>query len=273
MRFNFEEEELFYDITGSGHPLIILHAMGTDHVSMKAWLEPLFQDLEGFQRIYIDIPAHGQSTCNKVQSTEDMRRIILSFIDEVLGVKSFSLIGHSFGGYIAQGILSARGNQVAGICLLAPAIHLKERTLPDKVVRAKDEESLASVSPDIRAAFETLLVYQTKKNLGRFLEEVQPGRLLADREFLQSNWREQGYFFKETPFENHSELEQSALLICGKQDSVCGFKDYVFLLDIFQNMTFAVLDQAGHLMTIEKREMVQLLVNDWLRKMQETSGG
>jgi pimeloyl-ACP methyl ester carboxylesterase len=267
MKFIFEEEVLFYDIAGSGHPLIILHAMGTDHRSMKAWLEPIFQDLHGFQRIYIDIPAHGQSTCNSVQSTEDMRRIILAFIDEVLVEKSFSLVGHSFGGYIAQGILTARCNQVAGICLLAPAVHMKERTLPEKVVRAKDEASLASVKRDVCAAFETLMVYQTHENLCLFLEEVQPGRLLANRDFLQSNWRERGYFFKETPFENLANLEQPALVICGKQDSICGYKDHVFLLDNFSNMSFVVLDQAGHLMAIEKREMVQSLVSDWLINM------
>ncbi|WP_066306722.1 alpha/beta fold hydrolase [Bacillus sp. FJAT-29814] len=267
MRFIFEEEALFYDMVGKGHPIIILHAMGTDHRSMKAWLEPVFQNEDGFQRIYIDIPAHGQSTCNNIQSTEEMRRIILAFIDEVLFEKPFSLIGHSYGGYIAQGMLSARAHQVAGICLLAPAVHLKERILPEKVVREKDKSSLASVNPDVRTAFETLLVYQTKENLRRFLQEVQPGRLLADKTFLQSNWRERGYFFNEKPFENLSKLEQPALVICGKQDSICGYKDHIFLLDKLPNLTFVVLDQAGHLITIEKREMVQSLVSDWLRKV------
>lgn len=265
MRFIFGEEALFYETVGCGHPLIILHAMGTDHRSMKSWLEPIFQNADGFQRIYMDIPAHGQSSCNSVQSTEDMVQIILAFIDDMIGERSFSLIGHSFGGYIAQGILTHRADRVEGLCLLASALHLRERTLPEKVIKDRDETSLGKVERDIRTAFETLLVYQTNENLERFIAEVQPGRLLANKGFLQSNWREKGYFFKEDPLKNLAKLEQQVLVICGKQDAICGYKDYVFLLEHFPNVTFTVLDQAGHLMTIEKRSMVQSLVGDWLK--------
>ncbi len=50
-----------YEVIGSGFPILILHSMGTDHRSMKSWLEPIFNNLIGFQRIYIDLPSHGRS--------------------------------------------------------------------------------------------------------------------------------------------------------------------------------------------------------------------
>lgn len=50
---------IYYEIVGNGFPILIMHSMGTDHKSMKAWIEPIFDEIQGFQRIYIDLPAHG----------------------------------------------------------------------------------------------------------------------------------------------------------------------------------------------------------------------
>ncbi|MFE8699584.1 alpha/beta fold hydrolase [Cytobacillus sp. FJAT-54145] len=267
MQFYLENRSLFYEIYGEGHPIIILHAMGTDHQSMKAWMEPIFDTFEGFQRIYIDIPAHGKSMIDeKIKSTQDMLEFILKFIDQTLPQKEFSLIGHSFGGYIAQGIMHSRISNVKGLCLLASALHQKNRTVPERVVVKRDEHELTQMDSDIQLAFDTLMVYQTKDNLEKFLNEVQPGRLLANKEFLSSNWRENGYYLKEEPLLNQSEVSQPALFLLGKHDSICGYKDHLEYLNKFKNGTVSILD-TGHLMAIEKRSVVQMLVKDWVMNL------
>ncbi|MDV2686432.1 alpha/beta hydrolase [Alkalihalophilus lindianensis] len=265
MKCKVRSRSIFYEVIGEGTPILILHSLGTDHRSMKAWVEPIFKDINGYKRIYIDLPAHGNSVIDeKLRSTNDMLLNILDFIDTVLPNKIFSLIGFSFGGYLAQGILHLRQNQVKSICLLASALHLKERTLPEKVTLEKDDGILTDFNSDIRSAFETLFVYQNKENLACFLREIQPGRLLANREFLTSNWREKGYFLPEEPFHDVSELQHPVLIILGKQDNICGYKDYGIFLKKFPNSTFVVLNKAGHMLPIEKRKIVQQLVEDWL---------
>lgn len=256
---------IHYEVVGTGFPLLILHSMGTDHRSMKAWIEPIFHDIQGFQRIYIDLPAHGLSLIDKeLSSSDDMLLNILDFIDKTIPNQEFSLIGFSFGGYLAQGILHKRRESVKSICLLAPALHLKQRNLPNKVVDIKDQDLLNELDSDIRLAFETLMNVQNKENLEYFLNEIQPGRILANRDFLMSNWRENGYYLTEEPFNDVDLLSQPALIILGKQDSICGYKDHYFLVDKFSNATFVILDKAGHMLQIEKREMVQELMKDWL---------
>lgn len=256
---------IYYEVIGEGFPLLILHAMGTDHHSMKAWLEPIFGNTSGFKRVYIDIPAHGRSLIDKtVDSTDDFLENLLEFIKTTLGDKLFSLIGSSFGGYLAQGILDKRRNQVNGICLLVPALHKKERTLPKRVIFEKDEELLEGLDPDIRAAFETLLLYQNKQNLALFMEEIQPGRLLANRGFLSSDWKPKRYFLLQEPFKDVKEMPHPALFLLGKNDYICGYEDHRLLVDKFPNSKFAVLEQAGHMLQIEKREEVQSLVKEWL---------
>jgi pimeloyl-ACP methyl ester carboxylesterase len=75
--------------------------------------------------------------------------------------------------------------------------------------------------------------------------------------------RENGYYLSEDPLSEET-YSQQALFIAGKQDAITGYKDYYFLADKFPNSTLAVLNEAGHLMTIEKRVMVQSLFREWL---------
>jgi len=155
---------------------------------------------------------------------------------------------------------------VKSICLLAPAIHVRERHLPEKVTFNKDEGVLNNLDMNIRVAVETLMNDQTQENVTTFLNEIQPGRLLANRKFLASNWREQGYFLTEEPFNDVDLLPHPALILLGKQDAICGYKDHLFLLEKFSNATFSVLDRAGHMLQIERREVVQGLIKDWLTR-------
>lgn len=262
---------IFYESIGEGLPLIFLHSMGTDHRSMKAWSEPIFENMKDFKRIYVDIPAHGLSHIEaSLQSSDEILSNILDFIDELFPYEGFLLVGHSYGGYLAQGIMHYRLNQVKGICLIASALHVKDRTLPEKVVFEKDEYLLDGLEYDIRTAFETLMIYQNKQKLELFLKEIHPGRLLANRDFLNSNWRQKGYYLKEKPFGELSQIFQPALIIAGKQDAICGYKDYLFFLDLFTNSSLAVLEGAGHLIPIDKRETVQLLLKDWLKQINYT---
>ena len=180
-----------YEIYGSGFPILILHSMGTDHRAMSCWLEDMFETIQGFQRIYIDLPAHGNSTIEVGFGSSDvMLTSILDFVDKIIPTKMFSLIGFSYGGYLAQGILQHRKSSIRSICLLATALHLKDRSLPKKVVFTKDESFLSLLDNDIKVAIETLMNYQDKEHIEYFLKEIQPGRFISNKEFLTFNWRE-----------------------------------------------------------------------------------
>lgn len=259
---------IFYESCGEGYPLVILHGLGTDHRSMKAWMEPLFEKRTDWRRIYLDLPAHGHSSVEDwVKTSNDLLEMLLRTIDSLLPGQRFSLIGKSFGGYLAQGILFKRAELVDSISLIAPALHIKERTLPSRVVLESDEQLLASLDADIRTAFETLMIVQTEQSLEAFLQEVQPGRLLANREFLTSDWRTKGYFFSFEPFAEERIYPQSALFLLGRQDAICGYRDHFELLKHFPHSTFALLDHAGHMLEIEQRILVQAHLQEWLDQL------
>lgn len=103
---------LFFDVDGSSYvtdgpkmrkkPIcLMLHGgPGSDHSDFKPWLDPL---TEHMQIIYLDHRANGQServdpaTCTFDQLADDIEAF-----RKYLGIESFSVLGHSFGGMVAQ---------------------------------------------------------------------------------------------------------------------------------------------------------------------------
>ena len=81
-------------------------------------------------------------------SSDDMVTNILNFIDQKIPNQEFSIIGFSYGGYLAQGVLHKRQDNVKSICLLAPALHLKQRNLPEKIAFVKDASELHSLDSE-----------------------------------------------------------------------------------------------------------------------------
>ncbi len=71
MKHALENTTIEYDIVGDGHPIVILHAMGTDHRAMRSWMEDVFSQKPGWSRIYIDLPGHGGSQMSRYAKTSD----------------------------------------------------------------------------------------------------------------------------------------------------------------------------------------------------------
>lgn len=77
-----EQALIHYDVVGEGRPIVILHALAFDHQSMKAWLEPVFERIGGWRRIYADMPGMGRSKAEPgLQSGDEMLQALLEFVD------------------------------------------------------------------------------------------------------------------------------------------------------------------------------------------------
>lgn len=125
-------------------------------------MEPVFSKYEKYKRIYIDLPAHGRSTISKdFKGTEHSIENVISFIVQTIGNEHFSLLGMSYGAYVAQGIMDRMIERVEGIALIVPAIHNRTGRLPEKAVLNHEAGFGKDLDEDITKAFETLMAVQT----------------------------------------------------------------------------------------------------------------
>lgn len=109
---------LHYDETGpeDAPPVIVMHGWGCDHTTVASIAGILNK---GMRVINVDLPGHGRSQePPQVWGVDDFTRTVEKFIDR-LGLKSPSLVGHSFGGRIS--ILLSSRNQVGKVLLVDAA--------------------------------------------------------------------------------------------------------------------------------------------------------
>lgn len=77
-------------------------------------MEPLFAKQSGWRRLYLDLPGMGQTPGKEpIKSTDDILDVIVDFIDAVIPEQQFLLAGVSYGGYLSQGVLHRKFEQVA----------------------------------------------------------------------------------------------------------------------------------------------------------------
>jgi pimeloyl-ACP methyl ester carboxylesterase len=89
---------LYFTIAGEGKPIVFLHGF-LESLSMWNYLN--LHELTG-QKILIDLPGHGNSILQddgEIPSIDFMAQEVIRVIDN-LKLKSYSVVGHSMGGYI-----------------------------------------------------------------------------------------------------------------------------------------------------------------------------
>lgn len=260
---------IYYEVYGAGRPLLILHGFTPDHRLMTGCLEPLFARQPGWLRIYPDLPGMGQTPARAwVSDADAVREVLLAFADQALPASRFGLIGQSYGGYLARGLLEARPARVAGLCLLCPCAEADEarRVLPAPRVLLRDEALLASLPAADREAYAGMAVMQTRPNWEHFRDHVLPGLRAADSAYLE-RYSRTGYAFRAAPAPLPTPFAGPTLILAGRQDAVVGYANAWAQLDDYPRATFAVLDSAGHDLQFEQPQIFETLVAEWLERL------
>ncbi|WP_336789652.1 alpha/beta fold hydrolase [Paenibacillus sp. MMO-177] len=122
---------IYFDVEGSGYVpngskmearpvLFAVHGgPGSDHSDFKPWLTPLADQM---QIVYLDLRCNGQServdpaTCTLEQLADDIEAL-----RQYLGFDRIHLLGHSFGGMVAQVFATRYPNSLEKLLLICTA--------------------------------------------------------------------------------------------------------------------------------------------------------
>ncbi len=103
---NFAEingAKIWYKVIGQGEPIVIIPGgPGDSHVYLTPWFDELAKN---FKVIYYDAFGRGRSDRAKDPSEYTFERDVkdLEGLRKVLGFDKWSVLGHSYGGMVAQG--------------------------------------------------------------------------------------------------------------------------------------------------------------------------
>lgn len=245
---------------------VLIHGFPVDHRIMTGSYEAVFAERAGWRRLYVDLPGMGKSSAPDVASTDDVFRILRGAVDALVPAGTYALVGQSYGGYLARGLVAADPERVEGVAIIVPVIHPRheERDLPQRQVLVRDPALVARVGLDVLEE-EDVLVVQSEQTWQQARRDVDPGLAAADPSVtarIEANYA--GTFPVEpAPFERPS------LIVAGRQDSVTGYRDAWTVLEHYPRATFAVLDRAGHGLEPEQPAVFRALMVDWLDRVEE----
>lgn len=250
------------EVHGQGTPLLALHGWSVDRRLMTGCLEPLFAPDDGWLRVYPDLPGRGGTPAHaSVDSSDATADLLLGVMAAVAPRQRFGVVGESYGGYLARGVL-ARRPDLLGLALVCPLVTPEDRDLPGHVVLERDDDLVAAIDPALREGFVANNVRQTRAVWEHYAAEVLSGLACADEGYLEA------VLGPRVPLaDEDATTDAPVLVVAGRQDSVVGYRDQLRLAERFPHATVAVLDAAGHNAQFEQPEVFGALVRAWLDRV------
>jgi len=273
---------LAYESHGRGTPILFIHGWELSGAYERTEWEPIFhrlypdQNQHRYRRIYIDLPGMGDTPAyDTIVDLQSMLDCVTSFIDSHISPAKFLLVGTSLGGYLARALATKYDPQVLGVLLKVPLIEpdngKRDVDVAEPIVRNEDAMALvpAAQLPDLGGE----VLIQTPA----YIEELLAKFAIANASMAKNNnavleaIRNDPKRYSLPLLESGGEVkfERPALILAGRHDDVVGYRDAIRLLEVYTRASFVVLDRGTHFLPVDEGELVEGLVLDWLRRVDE----
>jgi pimeloyl-ACP methyl ester carboxylesterase len=265
-----------------GIPILFIHGWQLSNAYDIADFEPIFahSQVPSYRRIYIDLPGMGATPADpSIVDLQSMYDQVATFIEQEISPSKFLLVGTSCGGYFARALATQFGEQILGVLLKVPMME------PDDLRRdrdgfkaiVEDGEAVRLALSEKQASSLGDILIQTpayiRSLLAKMTTSVWPGVGLAKSDVLDPIRNDPRRYSLDLLREPGREkvFEKPSLIITGRHDEVVGYRDSLRLLEIYPRATSVALDRGVHLLPVDEGDLVQSLVLDWLRRVEEFS--
>lgn len=271
---------LAYKSFGEGTPVLFVHGWQLNNDYDIADFEPIFAHATGYRRVYIDLPGMGATPADA--STVDLQSMhdkIVAFIDQHISPDKFLLVGTSAGGYIARALATRFESQLLGVHLKVPLIEPENSRRDLDVAKPilEDEAVVRLALGDQSPSLGQILIQTPayiRSLLAKMTATVFPADAMADHEALDPIRNDsQRYSLDLIQKRREIVFSKPALIITGRHDDVVGYRDSLRLLEVYPRATFVALDRGIHLLPVDEGNLVQSMVLDWLKRVEELSKG
>ena len=242
-------EKIFYSLNASNQDrsIVMIHGSGGDHTSWPMNLRDLTQ-----ANVYtLDLPGHGQSTGHGRDSVVAYADFIEAFAAK-LDLDGVTLIGHSLGGAIVQTLAVRAPGWLKSIVLVGTGARLKVH--PDIL------EGLLS---DFKATIDIVCQWAFGPTASEAL--IREGRevmLKTSPEVVHGDYHACNQF---DILDKLRAIDLPTLVISGTADKLTPVKYGDFLCKHIPSAKHSIINDAGHMMAVEKPEDFTRAVIDFLR--------
>jgi pimeloyl-ACP methyl ester carboxylesterase len=227
-----------------GYPAVCIHGSGAHSI---VWSYQVSRLSKQYKIIAPDLPGHGESEGIPLSSAEEYAYWLDCFTEQ-LGLSSFFLLGHSFGGAIAQEYAHAYPQKVKGLILISTGTGFKlSSTYSQLHKQGVDIDRLAGAS-ELPQAF--IKGY-------KFLESVGGATLHADLlaagQFDSSSWI--------------TSIKTPSLIIWGSSDIITPQELPENLSRKLPMSKFHIIARAGHVVMVEAPDDFNAVVKEFMNNI------
>ena len=246
-------ERTFYalyqgDVRGKCN-LVLVHGAGESHLD---WPAPL-RRLKGANVYALDLPGHGRSEGPGRSSIAAYRDFLLAFLD-ALGLERATVVGHSMGGGIALDFALHYPARLAGLIPVGSGARL--RVAP---------AILTGILSDFEATVDLVCEYAFGPGATDQLKRLGRQRLLeTPPEVLHGDYAACDAF---DVMERLGEVRCPTLVIGGTADMLTPPKYAIYLRDHIPGAELVLVDAAGHMVMLEKAEIVARAVSEFMASL------
>lgn len=258
---------LHFESDGTGSPWVVIHGgLGVDHVIYRRTLTPL---AETFRVVYFDQRGNGRSapvdlaTVTMEQLADDV-----SALADTLGLEQFSVLGHSYGGFVAQEFALRHPDRLDRLVLVATTpggLGASESADDDQGPPPSDELlSLLTVPPEtddeMGAMMLRLLPFYFPKT---DVETVAP---LFDGTVFRAGALRRGFevLSRWSSVDRLESITAPTLLLVGRHDVFTSVPQSLRIGRRIPDATTQVLEHSGHFPWIEEPDAVFAAVRHWV---------
>ena len=271
-----EEDRLFYDITGKGRPLVLIHGVWASHEWWR-WLVPALA--RNYYVITPDVRGHGQSSPLKSAYTVNGFAKDLDLLLQSMGIHEVVLVGWSMGGIISLEYGLNYPSKVKALILIATRGHRNPK-LKRRIILQY-----------LQARLSLLMDFTAPRKYDRASGGFPRQKIWLEREVEkmlspEASKEVQGWVMsdiKNNPSENYFEVAKSiwnwgadkklkgikvpTLIMVGDKDTRMPPRFSRLLHATIPNSRLIIVEDAGHCLPMERPEQVHREITSFLKEV------
>lgn len=255
--------DIYYEIYGDGEPLVLIEGLG---YSTWMWYKQIDELSKAFKVIVFDNRGVGKTDKPDVDYSIEMFADDTAGLLQGLGIEKAHVLGVSMGGFIAQEFAIKYPDMVNKLILCstsfggANSIPIPQETLNIMLKGGGKYESVEEIKEAIGTALNKGTLNEKEDVLVKIMEEKvkDPQPKYAYQRQLMA-----GASFNAE--DRINKIKAETLILAGKGDRVVPYENAKLLYERIPCSKLEIIDEAGHVFFMERPEIVNQIIIDFLK--------
>jgi 3-oxoadipate enol-lactonase len=259
------DTEIFYEVLGSGPPVVLLHPFPANH---EFWLPAAQALVSRYQLLLPDLRGHGESGAGEGPATMDKHAADLVAVLDQEHIRRAVLVGVSIGGYVLFEFWRKSADRVAALVL--SNTKAQADTAEGRALR------LEAASRVMEQGTEPFLESMLPKLLGETTRRTRPDLVQGALAMMQKMSPEdvamvqRGMAERRDSVEILGTMKVSTLVVTGAEDVLTGVGDAQLIERHIQGSQMKVVAKAGHYSPWERPEEVGKILRQFVDSVSQT---